>query len=63
VGRGAGKELTVPRFEQLADRAFNQPLDIDALVAPACFVIDSTLTFPDPDMQELLLGTVRPCET
>lgn len=63
VERGAGEELTVPRFKKLADRAFNEPLDIEALVAPACFVVDSTLTFPDPNMQELLLGTVLPAES
>lgn len=63
VERGAGAELTVPRFKQLADRAFNEPLDIEALVAPACFVVDSTLTFPDPHMQDLLLGMVLPSES
>jgi hypothetical protein len=45
--RGAGTELTIERFEELAVDAVGRTVDIDELVGPACFIVNIVLAAPD----------------
>jgi hypothetical protein len=45
--RGAGTDLTLERFEELAVDAVGRTVDIDELVGPACFVVNIVLAAPD----------------
>jgi hypothetical protein len=45
--RGAGTELTIERFGELAVDAVGRTVDIDELVGPACFIVNIVLAAPD----------------
>ena len=45
--RGAGTELTMERFEELAVNTVGRTVDIDELLVPACFVVNIVLAAPD----------------
>lgn len=56
LARGAGTELNEQRFQELVLDAFSRTLDIEELVGPACFVVNTLLCSPDPTTREIVLG-------
>ena len=56
LARGAGTELNEQRLQELVHDAFGRTLDIDELVGPACFVVDTLLCSPDSTTREIVLG-------